>query len=233
MVAEWDCKFLKKLWVQVDLKGRYDFRTGCAAQAGLRAILPKLPDDFFRPHPQQLNRLLREKLAPHLRTRDQRSKSLARWIIVEWGRIGGGRPATIPEWMSDLGNFNDRSVERFVAAKGTYRISSWSKLLAFANHKRHAIYDARTSVALNCALRNLGDRRQFYMPSGRNKAIGLAQRILSAENVNLLLGYTDYIKLLRTIVKCKLSTSILAAEMVLFANAPCMAQEFVADRSNS
>lgn len=232
MVAEWDCGFLKELWERIDRGERYNFPTGPTAQQRLRDILPELPADFFRRDPEQLNRPLREELAPHLRAGDQRSVSLARWIIGDWGGIRKGIQ-TVPAWMKTLGVFNQKKISAFVASIGTKRISSWSKLLAFADHKRHAIYDARTSVALNCALRELGESRQFYMPSGRNKAIGPAQRILSAENVNLLLGYTDYIKLLRTIVKCKLSTSILAAEMVLFANAPCLAQQFVAGRSDS
>ena len=158
--------------------------------------------------------------------------SLACWIIKDWGGIKTGLQA-IPEWMETFGDFNEMNITAFIAKSGTKRISSWSKLLAFANHENHAIYDARTSVALNCALRNLGDSRQFYMPDGQNKTIKDARRRLlnDVSEPRRLVGYTDYIELLNTAIACKLSNSILAAEMVLFANAPCVAREFVADGS--
>ncbi len=235
-MAGWDRQFVKKLWGRVDLKTRYNFRTGPMAQDRLRAIL-KLPPDFFEPHPEQLNKPLREKLEPHLKTGDQLSKSLARWIIVDWGHILEKRSATIREWMTDLGDFNDHNVEKFIAQNDTHRISSrissWSKLLAFADHKRQAIYDARTSVALNCALRSLGDDRQFYMPSGRNGIVKAAQRRLLTEVPRpRAVGYREYIELLQSVVEYKSSSSIssvLGAEMALFANAPCVARQFVAD----
>ena len=231
-VAGWDRQFVKKLWERVDRGERYDFPTGPMAQERLRDILPALPVDFFQRHPEQLNRPLREELAPHLKAGDQRSVSLARWIIRDWGGIKRGVQA-IPEWMEAFGDFNEMRITAFIANSGTTRISSWSKLLAFANHENHAIYDARTSVALNCALRNLGDSRQFYMPLGQNETINDARRrvLNDVPEPRRPVGYKDYIELLNTAVACKLSNSILAAEMVLFANAPCVARQFVADGS--
>jgi len=230
-VAAWDRQFVKKLWERVDRGERYDFPNGLMAQERLRDILPALSVDFFRRHPEQLNRPLREALAPHLKAGDQRSVPLANWIIREWGGIKRGLQA-IPEWMEAFGDFNEVNIRAFIANSGTKRISSWSKLLAFANPENDAIYDARTSVALNCALRTLGDSRQFYMPLGQNQTINDARRVLNdVPEPRRPVGYTDYIELLNTAVACKLSNSILAAEMVLFANAPCVARQFVADAS--
>jgi hypothetical protein len=89
---------VKKLWERVDRGERYDFPTGLMAQERLRDTLPALSVDFFRRHPEQLNRPLREELAPHLKAGDQRSLPLAHWIIREWGGIKRGLQA-IPEWM--------------------------------------------------------------------------------------------------------------------------------------
>jgi hypothetical protein len=224
----WDRLIVRKLWKYVDRDIRYNFRTGSKTQMRLRAILD-LPRDFFLPHPEHLNLPLRQELASHLRACDEQSVALARWIIIDWGHISGGLATTIPEWMRELDDFNDERTADFIADKGAYRISSWSKLLAFADHKWHAIYDARTSVALNCALRNLGDNRQFQMPLGRNRVINAAQRHLlkDATKTRQFVGYAAYIELLRSIVKYKMSDSILAAEMVIFANAPRVAQEFM------
>ena len=202
------------------------------AQERLRDILPALTVDFFQRHPEQLNRPLREELAPDLKVGDQRSVLLARWIIKDWGGINRGLEA-IPEWMKTFGDFNEMKISAFIAYIGTKRISSWSKLLAFANHEKHAIYDARTSAALNCALRNLGDSRQFDMPDSQNKTIKGARRLLlnDVPEPRRSVKYADYIDLLNTVVACKLSNSILDAEMVLFANAPCVARQFVSDGS--
>jgi hypothetical protein len=230
-VAGWDRQFVKRLWERVDRRERYDFPTGLMAQRRLRDILPALPEDFFQRHPEQLNKPLREELAPHLKASDQRSVSLAQWIIRDWGGIKRGLQA-IPEWMGAFGDFNETNITTFIAITRTTRISSWSKLLAFADHENHAIYDARTSVAINCALRDLRDSRQFYMPLGQNKAINDARRVLiDVPEPRRPVGYTDYMELLSTVVASKLSNSVLAAEMVLFANAPCVARQFVADAS--
>jgi hypothetical protein len=200
------------------------------AQGRLRDILPTLPVSFFERHPERLNRPLREALAPHLKAGDQRTLLLACWIIKDWGHINRGLQE-VPEWMQAFGDFNEMNVTAFIATIGTKRISSWSKLLAFANHENHAIYDARTSVALNCALRNLGDSRQFDMPDSQNKTIKGARRRLLDDVPEPMrpVEYTDYIELLKTVVACNLSNSILSAEMVLFANAPHAAQQFVTE----
>ena len=44
------------------------------------------------------------------------------------------------------------------------------------------------------------------------------------------LDYTEYIKLLKALVAFKCSSSLLAAEMVLFANAPALARMFLCDQ---
>jgi hypothetical protein len=133
--------------------------------------------------------------------------------------------------MAALGDFDDKNVKMFID-NGVKRISAWSKLLAFADQENHAIYDARTSVALNCALRQLGDSRRFYMPDGQNDLIKEARlrlRRLGTESGELTqpVGYLNYIELLRAVVACRLAASVLAAEMVIYANAPNTAHQFL------
>ncbi len=227
--AGWSCKFLRDLWKQIDQGIPYHWPTGRTAQQRLRNILTELRADFFTRWPAEENRRLREELAPNLRAGGPKSLQLACWIIRDWGGIRKLGEATVRRWLAALGDFSERSIGDFVAANNADRISSWSKLLAFSDHEKHAIYDARTSVALNCALRNLGDHRQFYMPFGQNTVINDARRLLkSFPGPTRALGSPDYIELLQRVVACKLSNSILAAEMELFANAPCLARRFIA-----
>lgn len=133
------------------------------------------------------------------------------------------------EWMKELGEFGPEAVEKFIESHNTghpsSRISSWSKLLAFADSKKYAIYDARTSVALNCALQNLGDTRRFYMPDGQNKLIKAAQRCLSSGIRQPRLKYIEYMEILNAVIKHQLSQSILDAEMTIFANSERLASK--------
>jgi hypothetical protein len=233
-MAEWDSQFVKKLWGQINRRALYDWSTGLIAQTRLRNILTSLPLDLFRHSPCEENMALRRELAPYLTAANRNSSALGCWIIKDWGGIRRRADETIGRWMIALDRFNNESVRRFVVSQNINGISSWSKLLAFAKPESQAIYDTRTSVALNCALRTLRDRRQFRMPLGRNRIINVAQLLLLNEptDPNSLLGYADYIELLNAIVACKLSNSLTEAEMVLFANAPLVACHFASEKGH-
>jgi hypothetical protein len=198
----------------------------------LRQIVPTFDTEIFDTPPEALNIRLRMELSPLLKARDGRSLLLAKWIIKDWGGIKGG-PDTAPgEWMEGLGAFEDEEISNFIVKNGTKRISSWSKLLAFADSEKHAIYDALTSVALNCALRRLRDNRRFSMPAGQNNLITEARlRLLRLDREQKVakdsIGYHDYIELLAAFTMSGLAPSLLRAEMAVYANATHITHEFL------
>lgn len=189
------------------------------------------------------NRRMREILSPYLRDRavqrptqrhiyDEKAAALATWIVKEWGGIKVGFEA-IPDWTAELDNYSDEAVQAFVAKRQNSRVSSWSKILAFADAENHAIYDARTSVALNVVLSNLESRYRFYMPSTQNSDLPATMKIVKKDmdriwkrRKNVYRGYDDYIRLLKAIVAYTDARDILEVEMTLFANGPSLATEY-------
>ncbi|MBF6568413.1 MAG: hypothetical protein IVW54_06005 [Candidatus Binataceae bacterium] len=215
-----------------DRGSRYDYRLKSAAKKRLRQFVPKRKPDTFDASPEELNVRLRVELSPLLKAGAESSLSLAEWIIRDWGGITGGVDDAPRKWMEALGAFEDETISNFIVNNGTNRISSWSKLLAFADSENHAIYDALTSVALNCALRGSGDKRRFYMPAGKNNLITEARlrlRRLDREQNGETdpIGYREYIELLTAFKMSKLAPSLLRAEMTVYANATQIAHEFL------
>lgn len=148
--------------------------------------------------------------------RGEGAQKVARWIISDWGGIRRIKDETITAMLLQLGAFNYYPNE-------IQRISSWSKILAFSDMDNHAIYDARTIVAINCALSELGKRENFYLPSGRNKAVVKAQTVLrSSPRQEVGKNYATYISLLKQLSNLR-KTSLLNVEMILFANGPKIA----------
>lgn len=189
------------------------------------------------------NKRMREILSPYLIERekqrpsqkfiyDERAENLATWIVVEWGGIKNGYEI-IPEWVNQLHDYSDEYTSKFIQKMTTRRISSWSKILAFADYENHAIYDARTSVALNVILSQIGSKHRFYMPATQNKDLPKTMEIVKRDmdriwrgRKNVYRGYDDYIRLLNAIVHFTNAKSILDVEMVLFANGPKLAVEY-------
>lgn len=170
---------------------------------------------------------LRNLVSPYLKGEDRiLSENLATWIVANWGGIRRGNEA-IPGWAKSLNRYEKEDTDLFVHRMGAKRVSSWSKMLAFADPANHAIYDARTAVALNCALRSIGAEHRFVMSSSQNRRVSAARRKLLQEHGACGLGYREYIKLLKAMVsQCGLS-DILVVEMALFSNAPLLAAELV------
>lgn len=67
MAETWDKPLVQKLWDQINLGFAYDWRIKRTVQRRLHEILPELRRDFFETHPEELNRLLRVEISPHLR----------------------------------------------------------------------------------------------------------------------------------------------------------------------
>lgn len=176
---------------------------------------------------EAMNRNLRLLLSPYFKMGDQALiKELSVWIVKEWGGIKRGTD-TIPDWCDELSDFSHASIEAFATRMGSVRISSWSKLIAFASPSTDAIYDARTAVAINCALYTLGIKDGFFMPSGRNKDVNPASIFMKRSGFNEKYGYRDYISLLNSIANLDGSDDILQVEMSLFANSPSVANAFL------
>lgn len=174
-----------------------------------------------------MNRNLRLLLSPCFKTGDQALiKKLSVWIVKEWGGIKRGTD-TIPVWCDELSDFSHTAIEAFVTRMGSVRISSWSKVIAFASPSTDAIYDARTAVAINCILYKLGIKDGFFMPSGRNKDVNPASIFIKRNGFNGKYGYIDYISLLKSIADLDESNDILRVEMSLFANSPSIANSFL------
>ena len=139
------------------------------------------------------------------------------------GGIKTGNEA-ITEWVKSLGSFDNEKVDKFINYMGVKRISSWSKILAFSDPINHAIYDARTAVALNCGLYHLGVDWRFSMPMSQNRIMAAVRPMLLPEMRGNERGYTAYVDLLKGIADtCGFGSNILKVEMTLFANAPLIA----------
>jgi hypothetical protein len=176
---------------------------------------------------EAMNRNLRLLLSPYFKTGDQALiTQLSVWIVKEWGGIKRGTDA-IPDWCDELSDFSHASIEAFATRMGSVRISSWSKVIAFASPSTDAIYDARTAVAINCALYTMGIKDGFFMPLGRNKDVNPACIFMKRNGFNEKYGYREYISLLTAISDLEGNDDILRVEMGLFANSPSVANSFL------
>jgi hypothetical protein len=230
--CEW-CGVAPALWQNVNVAQPYPWAVGQISRHRLANLIPL--DEFTLifgvDDPARINLNLRATIAPHLSGPDrQHAAAVALWIVREWGGIKAGPQQTITDWSGVLGHYADGAVNGFIEHQGNHRVSSWSKLLAFADCGNYAIYDARTAVALNCALALVRDRRRFHMPESQNKRVRDARRVLLQDVNTEPRGYGDYLSLLRCFVAGGGPANLLGAEMTLFANAPKVAEIFIAQR---
>ena len=228
---EW-ASLAEPIWAFTDKKTAFPWPRNDAGRSKiistLSGLLPR--DDVQRAclgnSNEAMNRNLRLLVSPYFKTGDQDLiAKLAVWIVKEWGGIKRGTDA-IPDWCTELSDFNHTDIADFVGRMGTLRISSWSKIIAFASPSTDAIYDARTAVAINCALYTMGLREGFVMPLGRNKDVNPASIFLKKNGFDEKYGYYEYISLLKAMSALDASNDILDVEMSLFANAPSVANHF-------
>jgi hypothetical protein len=148
------------------------------------------------------------------------------WVVMEWGQISTAPP---PQWVEDLHPYDDDALRRFVD-RSFDRIAAWSKILAFVDHNHFAIYDSRTSVALNVCLRSIGERRRFRMAPAREgtKADRAHRKMRAADPQRRATeGYASYLDLLSAFVSEGCAPDLLSAEQVIFSNAPSLANSFL------
>lgn len=218
----------------------YDWKVGSKARVKLDAILGRPAPCWNGGDAAKINQDLRSFLATTLSdaaTGRAKAAQLYGWIVADWGGVRRNRQ-DVEAWAALEngwhGDYGDEVLLAYADRVGTKRISSWSKVFAFAAPDRHAIYDSRVAVALNLALEQLGEAERFFMPASRvvkgangvwrPNAVARARARLRGHEV---LGYRDYLSwlgALRLAAKVDgLLLDNLQIESALFAIAPAMA----------
>ena len=182
----------------------------------------------------QANILLRDLLIGPLRSKDMDQRRAAiKWILYSWGGIGGESDKE-DQWPKELQKYEPKVIDEFIENHYTDRIASWSKVLAFADSSRYAIYDARVVMSLNAILDNIGYKNRFRMPQSRVENLNpIFSRIKKhvAEIYNgrrpTYMGYFDYMDLLHAMVEEGAGKSVLDLEMRLFANSESFANSYI------
>lgn len=190
----WSDELCRDLWNRIKLGYRYDWSISKVVQVELEQLLPEAAASIRGLTQPSLNLTMRRAIGPHLQTSSDLSLKLANWIIKRWGGIKRLDSNKLALWLERLGDFSEVRVSSFTEQMQGANISSWSKLLAFQNCEQHAIYDARTSVALNCILADLGHPPAFFMPLGQNRTISAARQRLLPLQPAALMFYTEDVR---------------------------------------
>jgi hypothetical protein len=181
------------------------------------------------------NIYLRSLLSDPLKAKDQELRLRAmKWVIYDWGHIRGERGSE-EKWPKQLGNYEETVIDQFIRENYKNRIASWSKVLAFADSSKYAIYDARVVMSLNAILDDTTYERRFYMPPPSSEKLPKSFSNIKKQVKKLYpnkhskyLGYFEYLNLLNAIVNKKLAKNILEVEMCLFANGKDFAKKYAA-----
>lgn len=154
------------------------------------------------------------------------------WIVAKWGKIPKGKKA-YKEWVLELKDYDDASVEDFIKLKNNKRVSSWSKILSFFDSEKNAIFDTRVVISLNTIFDDLGYGQRFYMPQSRDEELNDLFKSIKdyvgkkyKDKRPKYLGYSDYLRLLKSLHNKYPSSNILDLEMRLFANSERLAKKF-------
>jgi len=185
------------------------------------------------------NIALRNLLRDPLHSADTKKRNAAiRWIVYDWGNIppqAEGEEDRLYAMCSEFTDYADEEVNDFAKKYKGDRIASWSKVLAFAESERYAIFDARVAMSLNYILDEIDFPRKFIMPSAISDPLNDIFSTIR-EKVNLhyqrkklsYMGYMEYTQLLRNFVAMGLAQNVLEAEMRLFANGEINANKYAA-----
>ena len=233
-----------QIWEYVNShEATYDWNVGPTAQQRLDAILGRQLQWANLGAGAQQNRELRSIVnsALHAEGTDAAgAAALYQWIVCDWGGVKAGRE-TVGSWAGpEFGwhqSYDEARLTSFSDQMGERRVSSWSKIFAFAAPDRHAIYDSRVAVALNLALEHLGKPEWFFMPASkvyvdrngvaRPNAVARARQRLQG---TAHLGYCDYVRFMRAVRAGTAdrpdAADFLTIESKLFAAAPVMAEAY-------
>lgn len=173
-----------------------------------------------------VNFALREAFAKQLKATPSLAKREALFdaIIMGWGGIQSGDRAIYQVWSNKVAGFEPENVWRFADEHMNHRISSWSKVLSFADHHIFPVYDSRNAIALNIMLEEWGRRERFFMPGPQSPDLIAVKKFIHkrwrgqvTRKRLVWAGYGDYAKLLKAIADKNGYDSILHAEMRLFS----------------
>lgn len=146
------------------------------------------------------------------------------WVVYDWGNVRGNSEKH-ELWPKQLQNYQTEVIDKFIEDNYQDRIASWSKVLAFADSSKYAIFDARVAMSLNAILDDIGYRNRFYMPPPSSQKLGGIFSHTKSYVAGVYkgtqpqyLGYFDYKDLLDAMVDKGLAKNVLDVEMRLFAN---------------
>lgn len=186
------------------------------------------------PTPEAEARLLRSSLGGYLTGRysNEKKAGVATWIVSNWGSITQGTHK-LPNWINEFGSFDPVSVDAFRSKVVHNWISSWSKIIAFADHRTYPIYDTNNAVALNVLMEPISTENFFYVPTGRNMFADAAGKKLVRKHkpgrgkYADLGGYEDYRYLMERVVQLGKLSDVLAAEQLLFTRSIGIAKSYL------
>lgn len=232
-----------EIWDVID-RVEYNWPVGNKALERLSTLLSRRVVREQGETSEALNRRLRVLVGGALKT-EQSASDLYEWIVCDWGGVRGKPKGkeVVRSWATPTygwhADYDDVALMAFAEENGARRISSWSKIFAYAAPDRHAIYDSRVAVALNIALHRIGEGARFHMPESkvyqpkggppRPNAVARARKVLGSQNQ---LGYGDYLVWARAVreqlpaQECE-GVDLLAIESRLFSAAPRMADEYL------
>ncbi len=162
--------------------------------------------------------------------------TIAQWIIRDWGGIKTNKESTIANYV--------RSIEagRYPSQLGG--VASYSKILAFIEPDKYAIYDARVAASLNGIqlLQNVTDGVIWNNLPGRNSTIEKFKASLGGSTALRRMGwtrmkraacYSAYNSVLGQALSFFPDYRLFHLEMSLFANAEIIVDRCLDSRANS
>ena len=179
------------------------------------------------------NILLRSILSKPLKAPNHELRLAAmEWVVYDWGHVRQAISEKHKTWPKALGNYSEDTVASFIAERYEDRVASWSKVLAFADASKYAIYDARVAMTLNAMVDEINYPNRFYLPEPSSTVLkqifqDIRDFVRSKDDkVQKYIGYFDYMKLLHEIVKRGAAKNVLEVEMKLFASAYEYAEKY-------
>jgi len=224
MAIAWD-----KYWSRVNLGAEFSWKIPEKARKQL-AEITNTPANLFDGTPTEVNLRLRQFIGPRLHD-DEIKDRLCNWIIWSWGGIKRNNKENFARLIADFGDFSVPSVWKVAKKYDRERISSWSKLAAFAHPEVFAVYDAKTAAALNC-IESLSGKKRYFIPGTQIGYVDQISDLLVRDREMPWLNYEDYLEELKAAAvhaKC----SLLNVEETLFANSPGICKQWQKDTSKT
>lgn len=177
-------------------------------------------------------RALKRALSQVWTSRPSERSALADYAVRVWGGVKRNAPTTIDGYV--------QTVSHGGVPRNHKGIASWSKVAAFSDPGKHAIFDARVSFSLNAIQWLSAGGQCWWFPqlAGRNKLLGETWPVLKTHAkvqkwtvVDSTQVYPTYLALLKSVSR-SLHKDIDDVEMLLFAKAEDLARAVNAANSN-